>query len=493
MKAFRWLVVAVVALASVIVARTLLLTSRQPDYPPAALLTVDADAAAARFAGALAIPTISHRPAAPGAVAEFDARAFVDLHAYLAASYPLVHRTLGREIINDYSLLYRWRGTDGGLAPALLMGHMDVVPIEPGTEDAWTHPPFAGDIADGYIWGRGALDDKASVVATLEAAEKLIASGFKPERTVYFAFGHDEEKGGFEGARKIAGLLAERGIKFAFLLDEGQPMTVGLIPGIERPVAAIALAEKGSVYVELRARAQGGHPARPPKDTAVGALSRAVAALEARRMPATLGGTFGLMFDDLAPEMGFYERMMFANEWLFAGPLIARMERSPQMNATMRTTTAVTYFEGGIPNGGLPSSARARFRFSVRPGDTPDGVLEHIRAVVDDPAIEIEVLRPPRGATPVSAIDTRHFEAIRRAAKEVFPDVLVSPGQALGGQDARHFLDITENAYRLVPVLLGPDDMSRPHGTNERIPVDNYARVIQFFGQLIRNAAGPGQ
>src|SRR5690606_32273998 len=211
------------------------------------------------LAQALRIRTVSYAQEAP-----IDDAAFSAFHALLAERYPRVHAQLAIERIGAWSLLYRWSGRDSTQKPALLAAHMDVVPVEPGTEARWTHPAFAGVVADGYVWGRGALDDKSSLIAQLEALELLLARGYAPARSLYFAYGHDEEIGGDDGAARIAERLRKRGERLSFTLDEGSAITRGVVPGIERPVAAIMVGEKGYVSFRLTARAAGGHSSMPP-------------------------------------------------------------------------------------------------------------------------------------------------------------------------------------------------------------------------------------
>ena len=177
-----------------------------------------------------------------------------------------------RVLLGDYTILYRWPGSDATLPPILLTAHYDVVPVLPGTEDLWTHQPFAGDIADGIVWGRGTLDDKSAVVAQLEAATLLLKAGFKPARTVYFSFGHDEEVGGTRGAAEVAAYLAEQKVRLAWSLDEGSFVLDGLLPGVKPLMAAVNVAEKGSVTLQVVAKGAGGHSSLPPPQTAVGVL-----------------------------------------------------------------------------------------------------------------------------------------------------------------------------------------------------------------------------
>ncbi len=129
-----------------------------------------------------------------------DPAAILEMHDLLAQAYPAVHEQCERELVNYLSLLYTWRGSDSDAKPIVLMAHMDVVPVEAGTEGDWTVAPFSGEVHDGHLWGRGALDDKGPLIATMEAVEHLLRSGFTPTRTVHLVFGHDEEIGGSQGA-----------------------------------------------------------------------------------------------------------------------------------------------------------------------------------------------------------------------------------------------------------------------------------------------------
>ena len=336
------------------------------DVPPPADIAFDGPAAAGRLAEALRFRTISHAPEAP-----VEADALVGLRAFLAEAFPKVHATLTREIVNGYSLLYTWTGSDPTLNPILLAAHMDVVPVEPGTEADWTHPPFAGAVADGFVWGRGAMDMKSSLMGILEAVEYLLDRGMAPKRTVYLAFGHDEEVGGTNGTAKIARLLAKRGVRLGFTLDEGLVIAEGIVPGVTKPAALVGLAEKGRVSLELVARGECGHSSMPPVSTAAGGIGRALHRLETNQMPAALKSPVSGMFDALAPKMPIFMRAVVANRWLLGPLLLSRLEEKLATNAIIRTTTAATVIRGrrqvehgavhGPGGGRLPHPAR-RFR-----------------------------------------------------------------------------------------------------------------------------------
>ncbi|MGH7005733.1 MAG: M20/M25/M40 family metallo-hydrolase, partial [Alphaproteobacteria bacterium] len=341
---------------------------------PADAATIDASAAAARLGAAVRLQTVSKPPGDP-----IDPQAFRDLHNFLAQSYPAAHKALTREIIGEYSLLYRWEGTEPNLKPILLMGHMDVVPA-PGE---WTQAPFSGVIADGYVWGRGTLDDKVSVLGILEAAEHLIAAGFRPRRTAYFAFGHDEEIDGRNGARRIVAHLKQRGVRFETVLDEGSPIATGLVPGIDRPVALIGMAEKGYLSIELIARTSGGHSSMPSLHSAIMVLGRAFQRVGPETVASQLRPPMSQTLDALAPHFSFLPRLFIANRWLTEPVLLSQLEKIPETNAMIRTTVAVTIIRAGDKDNVLPGEAHAVMNLRLLPGDTVAGQLARMRATLD--------------------------------------------------------------------------------------------------------------
>jgi carboxypeptidase PM20D1 len=481
------LVTLTAVLAAALVVRTLRFPSRQVAVAPVRLVAVDPDAAAGRLAGAVRFRTISYQDPS-----QFDAAQFLGLHRYLEQQFPRVEAALTREVVGDYSLLYTWKGRDETLAPLLLLAHMDVVPAEPGTEGAWSCPPFEGRIADGFVWGRGAWDDKGSMLAILEGVEALLAEGFQPSRTVLLAFGHDEEVGGTHGAMQMAALLAERGVRPECVLDEGSVVADGIVPGVTAPVALVGIAEKGFLDVELSVEGEGGHSSMPPPQTVAGVLAAALVRLERNQMPAALDGATRQMFEYVGPEMAFGPRLVFANLWLF-GPLVERrLAASPATNAALRTTTAITVVEGGTKANVLPSRARAIVNFRLRPGDTVDAVLDHVRATVDDPRVRVALPAgsAPNEATAVSDTAAPSFTLLLRAIREVYPQTIAAPYLVVAATDSRHYAALTPNVYRFEPVWAGPDDLRRFHGIDERISVENYAGCVRFYAQVVRDFAG---
>jgi carboxypeptidase PM20D1 len=474
----------VAVLLVVVVANTLRFRSRQVAVAVAPAATLR-PGVAERMAAALRFRTISHQD-----TAAFDAEPFRGLHRHLEESFPEAHRALRREVVGGFSLLFTWTGAAPQEPPILLLAHLDVVPAEGWAGRAWTHPPFAGTIADGYIWGRGALDDKAAVLGLLEAVDHLVADGFAPRRTVYLAFGHDEEIGGQEGATVIARQLAARGVRPEFVLDEGLAVADGVVAGVSAPVALVGIAEKGYLSLELVVESPGGHSSRPPPRTAVGILATAVDRLERHQAPAAIEGATRRLLEFAGPEMGFLNRMALANLWLFS-PLVRRqLAATPETNALIRTTTAPTMLEGSVKDNVLPTRARAVVNFRIRPGDSVEGVVEHVRSTIDDERVAIAPLgMKPSEPSPEAAIDNGAFTTLQRTILEVFPGAVVAPSLVLGATDSRHYAGLTPNVYRFLPFRFVAEDYTRVHGIDERIAVADYERAVQFYMRLIRNAA----
>lgn len=476
----------VFALAAIVLFNTLRFASKQPQAEPLAMTALNAGALAERLAGAIRFATISHQDST-----QTDTAAFAGLQRYFKQNFPELHAALAQEIVGEYGLLFTWKGKDESLKPILLMSHLDVVPIEAASAAQWTHPPFAGVIAEGFVWGRGTMDDKAGVLALLEAVELLVHEGFAPERTIYLAFGHDEEIGGRRGAAQIAARLQSRGVELEYVLDEGGAIVENIVPGLAAPIAFIGIAEKGYVSLELQVASEGGHSSMPPEHTAIGILSAAIHRLESNPMPASLSGPTEKMFEHLGPEMSFGMRAVFANLWLFQPLVEKQLASSPSSNAALRTTTAVTMFNAGVKENVLPSTAAAVVNFRIRPGDSIEKVLAHTKNAINDARVQVRVLDRTAGAepSPVSEIDAPSFHALQRTIREVFPQALVTPNLVLGATDARYYAPLSRNVYRFLPMWIKNEDLKRAHGLNERIAVENYARIVLFFAQLIRNTA----
>jgi carboxypeptidase PM20D1 len=484
-RIFLGLLLVLVALVAAVAVKAWTMPSRQLAVAPAPKLSIDLQAAAQRLAGAIPIRTVSSLddPAASGA--EFDR-----LHAYLKQQYPKVHATLKKEVVGQKALLYTWPGSDPAAKPIALMSHQDVVPIAPGTEKAWSVDPFGGEIKDGFVWGRGTLDNKGNLFAQMEAIELLLASGFQPKQTVYLVMGDDEEVSGLRGALPIAELLKSRGVRLDWVLDEGLLVLDGVLPGLSQPAALIGLAEKGYATFFLSLDTAPGHSSMPPARSAIGRLSAALARLEAHPMPGGIRGVAGEMFGTLAPEMSGINRVLLSNLWLTEPLVRSQLEKSPSSNAMLRTTTALTIVRAGNKDNVLPGRAEAAVNFRVLPGDTLASVEAHLRRQLGDDDIQIKRYPGNAEASPVSPTDSAGYRAIAQAVRESFPDALVAPGLMTAATDSRHFSLVSDAVFRFSPYRMKSEDLARFHGNNERLAIANYGEMIGFYHQLLRNTSG---
>jgi carboxypeptidase PM20D1 len=446
-----------------------------------AKIALDESGAVERLAGAIRFRTISYDDRS-----NFDADAFLAFHDYLQQSFPLVHAKADKTIISGYSLLFHIEGTDPSLKPVLLMGHMDVVPVDDVTLDEWTHEPFAGTVADGIVWGRGTMDDKLSVMSFLEATETLLDDGYQPKRSLYLAFGHDEEVGGKDGAQEVAKYLKEQGVEFEFVLDEGGIVTEGVMKQVDRPVAIIGVAEKGYLNLRLRVDDAGGHSSQPPPRSALGIVSRAVVKVEDDPFPAQL--TFmEQTFDAIAPYTPFGNRLAMANTWIL-GPLIeSRLLANRTTAATLRTTTAATMASGSSKSNILPTRAEAVINFRILPGETVESVRDRVIGIIDDDRVEV-IAEYGIDPSPVSPTDSMGYELLASMIRGFDDDILVAPYLIQGGTDARYFYAVSPNVYRFIMARATPETLRQVHGIDERIPVDDYLTAVRFYHAVIRQA-----
>jgi carboxypeptidase PM20D1 len=456
--------------------------------PPLEPVNIDSLDLAAHLAEVIQCRTVSMDVSAAPDVKDdafSGANPFLELHDILQKNYPLVSRKLIRERINDYSLLFTWQGTDAQLKPVLFAAHQDVVPVDESSLDQWNYPPFAGAIAEGYVWGRGSMDIKCQLITLLDAVEYLLAQGYEPQRTIYLAFGHDEEIGGYNGAKQIAALLQERGVQLAAMVDEGSGVLKDGMPGFGDPLALVGVGEKGHLTLELSVDSPPGHSSAPGAHTGIGVLARAITRLEANPLPPSLAHV-SPMLKAIAPYCPLLTRMAYANLWLFGGAVRNELAASARTNALLRTSTAVTMIAGGIKDNILPPHAAARVNFRLAPGDSVQYVADHVRRVIADEQVKINVPPEGRPASPLSDIDGQAYTLLGDTIRQVFGDLPIAPVMMSGATDARHYAPLCRSVYRFTPVTSGKEDANRVHGINERISVENLALMQRFFIQLIR-------
>ncbi len=408
---------------------------------------------------------------------------FVD---WLVQSYPKANAAMTRRMIGGFTPLYRWQGADAALAPVLLTAHYDVVPVV--NAGAWDQAAFSGAVVDGYVWGRGTLDDKGALVSMMEAVEALAGAGYVPPRTVYFSFGHDEEIGGTQGAGNVAAYLKEQGIQLAWSLDEGSMVLKDIIGGLDKPVASINVAEKGYVNIDIIAHAEGGHSSLPPRTTAVSTLAKGLSNLQSGPVPGGLTGVSKDFFDKLGPNFPLVQRVLFANQWFYRPILEMVLSKSPPTDAMLRSTKAPTMLIGSPKENVLPQQAIATVNYRIHPRDSIEGLLQHTKDMVDNDAIEVK-LHDAWGAepSPVSSAENAAYSALETTFRQVFGDIIVVPGLTVAATDTRHYGTVADDSYRINPFVFLGTDIARLHGVNERISVENLVRAVQFYTVLIGN------
>ena len=435
-----------------------------------------------RFCTLLKFPTISYPK-------RIDTLAFIKQDSAIQRMYPLLHTRLERQTINDFSLVYHWKGKDSDLDPILLISHLDVVPPEKD-ESHWKHPPFSGKIIDQNIWGRGSLDVKISTVGILEAVTLLLEEEFQPSRDIYLAFGHDEEVGGQRGAKAICEFFKTKNIIFEYVLDEGLVVLQDALEGLDKPLAMIGIAEKGfanmSLSVQLK---EGGHSSMPPSETTIGMLSTAIGKLRENKFPSKINGAAKGLFEYAGPEMSSLYKVLFANLWLTKGVIKKQLAKDATAVALLRTTTAPTIINAGIKANVLPSKAEAVINFRILPGETVETVKQRVIDVIDNPLIKVSLdenffSNPSK----VSDLDSFGFRTIQKTVQETFHESIIAPGLVIATTDSRHYASIAKNIYRFLPVEISRDDIKGIHGHNEHVSIENFKNTIRFYKRLIVNS-----
>lgn len=464
-------------LIAVLLIKTFSFKSKQPDI--AALPAPDVTPEAlAHFQGAIRFKTISFADQA-----QFDSSQFNAFHEFLKTTYPRVHEKLSLKKVAGYSLLYKWEGSDASLAPYVLMAHQDVVPIEEASRDLWTVDPFEGVVRQDTIWGRGTTDDKINLIGIMEAVEKLLKEEFQPKRTIYLAFGHDEEVGG-TGAKALAAELKSMNVQAELVLDEGGIITLDKVPGMTKPVALIGTSEKGYLSLELKVQKNGGHSSMPEKETALDILTKAIVTLREHPFPADFSPSTQGFIEHVGPEMSFMQKMVFANTWLFKKVVISIYESSPGGNALVRTTTAPTIIHAGVKDNVIPTTVTGVVNFRLLPGDSSAWVIREVKKAINDERVQVSVLGGfATEPTDVTSEDSPGYKLVDETIHKTFPGTVTTPFLMIGATDSRHMKDISNNIIKFSPMV----DPIGFHGIDERVGLQSYRDALWFFENLLRS------
>nr|AGS52147.1 peptidase M20 [uncultured bacterium contig00034] len=402
----------------------------------------------------------------------------------LEAHFPLTHKVCERTLINDAMLLH-WKSKHPERAAVVLMAHSDVVPAT----GRWQYPPFSGEIADGAVRGRGAVDTKGSLCAIFQAVEELLAEGFEPPCDIYIESSDNEEISG-PGAPSMRDELTKRGVKLRLVLDEGGAVVTSPLPGLNGYYAMLGIVEKGFANVRFTARSAGGHASAPPRNSPFARLAAFICEMEKRPpFKRQISPPMRRMISALAPDMGFPMRLIMSNLWLFSPLIKAVVPRlSPVASAMLSTTCAFTMSEGSQAANVLPETASvtANMRFIMHQTMVPS--IEAVKKAAAKYGLETEVLYAHDCS---SIVDTGsdEYRFVSRLAGELFPDAGQSPYIMVGGTDARHFSEVCPAVIRFSPLMVNKPQLDSIHGLDENIDVTALGRAAGFYRRLIEGLA----
>ncbi len=404
---------------------------------------------------------------------------FLGFHKVLERLFPLVHQNLEKTEI-DGNLLFFWKGKSGK-RPLVLMSHQDVVPAE----GQWKHPPFCGEIIDGYVWGRGSSDTKCSVMAFFQAVEELLKDGYVPENDVYLSSSCTEEWAG-DGCPKLVAELERRGVRPYLVCDEGGGIITEPVGGIHGNFAMVGVFEKGKADVKFTAKSNGGHASAPKKGSPIARISDFIAEFEhghpfKRRLPKEVAA----MFRALAPYASFPLKLVFGNLWLFKPILLKVLPSiSAQAGAMIQTTIAFTRASGSDAYNVMPAEATLGCNLRFIPHQGRDESLAIVKGLADKHGLEMEVYHAVDYSEPVD-INGEAFKLVQDTIAKTFPGCAGSPYVMTGATDARNYQRICDNVVRFAPVVYGPDQMKGMHGLDETIGIDCLPGAVDFYKNLI--------
>lgn len=462
-------------------------TPKKEEHPPLPAEKVNVERYRKNLSDAIKIKTVSRVDPE-----DVDWNEFKRFREFLDERYPLIAKTLTKEVIPNSNLLYRWKGTNPELDAVALLSHQDVVPVTEGTQEDWTHDPFGGEDDGEFIWGRGALDMKNHLIGVMEAVESLLEDGFQPERDVYLLFGENEEivAGKTNGAKLLCKTLAERGVHLDCIIDEGGAALPVNVKGVlnDKLLVGIGIAEKGYADIEIVVNAKGGHSSQPPKHTALGIMAGVIRDLENNQFKASFNDSMCKLLDEVARNTTYPVRLLACNLPVLKPLLLQVFKQIPPAACMVRTTTGVTQAEGSPAANVLPQRAAINVNFRAMPGVTTEDIVEHIRKSVRYKDIEINI-KESKLASKYSPTDSRGFKIIEDLCKSMKPNGIVVPFMVMGGTDAYNYEPICENIYRYSPFVVNTGLLLCTHGTNERIPVGTLGEGLTFFRNYIKRTS----
>jgi acetylornithine deacetylase/succinyl-diaminopimelate desuccinylase-like protein len=351
-----------------------------------------------------------------------------------------------------------------------------VVPFE---REYWSVEPLAGQVSDGYVWGRGAQDMKGMGIMELIVFLLHKRHGLPLARDLTFIAVADEEAGSAYGVEFLAREHPEL-LDCEYVINEGGGGTTEVF-GVERPTFNIGVAEKGPLWLKLTAKGRPGHGSVPHDDNAADRLVRALQGIqdwERPRMPST---------EVLEYFHQLHDAGVIAEP--VTGELLERLAAEhPRVHSVQTNSISLTTLTAGVKHNVIPAQAHATIDVRLVPGYDPDRFIDELRAVIDDDRIEIEQVF--NSSTPPSPLDTELYGVMTRAAKDAIEEAVVVPGVSTGFTDSRVFRRLGISAYGFVPILTAPEDQGRVHGNDERLSIENLRLGMQILFQTVRGICG---
>jgi len=465
-------------LAVIVLSKTI--TNSPGAHQKSNVLEVLPPAALAHMSQAIQIKTET-----PNDVFVFDTATFLNYRKFIETAYPLVHKNLPRTTIDSFNYIYEWKGTDTSLLPMVLMAHYDVVPVEASAVKLWHAVPYGGEVKEGYIWGRGVLDDKSSMISILEAAELQLAKNFKPKQTILLCFGADEESSGY-GATAVVKYFKSKNKRFDLVVDEGGEISTEDMKDIKRPIASIGVGEKGYVTLILTVEKAGGHSSIPGNTTAIDILSKGLYQLREKQMPAKLIPPIQAYLDRISGYTeNFGKKIMLSNRWLFEKQVVNSLAESPSTNALVRTTIVPTILNSGVRDNVIPTYATAYVNSRILPGETQKDVFNFVEKAVNDTNIKITYY--PNYSTlpsPTTDINSMAFKRVESVINSIVDDVIVAPMLMVGATDSRNYREISDGVINFTPIT----NAKGYHGIDERLLVTDFQKCINFYSLLIQGS-----
>lgn len=412
-----------------------------------------------------------------------DLSCFAEFQAVLKELFPSLFAVAETELFGA-TMALRWKGKSSD-RPAMFMNHQDVVPAEGN----WKHDPFAGEISEGKIWGRGVLDDKGGLFAMLQAADELISEGFVPARDIWFVSSCCEEVTRDDGnCREVAETFAARGMRFGFVLDEGGMIVCEPFAGAKGTYAMVGVAERGCADLKFSAKSAGGHSSTPPNDSPLVRLGKFMAEADRQGIfKVSVNEVTIEMFRRLSGSMSGLLRLILSHPVLFK-PLLRLLLPviSPSTNAMVRSTIAFTRAQGSEANNVIPQEAHVigNLRFSHHQGR--DGSIGAISRLAEKYGVETSVLNPGT-VSGISSFKNSCFKLIEKAVSVSAPGISAVPYIMTGASDSRFMYAVSDNVYRFLPFCINNEQISAIHGIDENLDLSTLVPAVSFYRYMFSN------